>query len=70
MRPILMASAMALAIAAAGCKVSTVPDNGSATSAARQGDWPGFVNNFIEASLKANPGFAEPPAATSICSFT
>ena len=58
MRPILMASAMALAIAAAGCKVSTVPDNGSATSAARQGDWPGFVNNFIEASLKANPGFA------------
>ena len=58
MRPVLIASALALAIAAGGCKVSTVPDNGSSEAAAAQGDWPGFVNNFIEASFKANPGFA------------
>jgi uncharacterized protein (DUF885 family) len=57
MRPILIASAMALALAAAGCKVSTTPDNGTAATA-EQGDWPSFVNNFIEASFKANPGFA------------
>src|SRR5436190_17073173 len=56
MRPILIASAMALALAASGCKVSTAPDNGSA--ATQQADWPSFVNNFIEASFKANPGFA------------
>ena len=23
-----------------------------------QGDWPAFVNTFIEASFRANPGFA------------
>ena len=27
-------------------------------AAAAQGDWPAFVNNFIEASFRANPGFA------------
>jgi uncharacterized protein (DUF885 family) len=58
MRRILIGSAMALALAVGGCKVSTVPGNDTETSAARQGDWPGFVNNFIEASFKANPGFA------------
>jgi len=57
MRPILIASAMALALAAGGCKVSTTPENGTAATA-QQGDWPGFVNGFIEASFKANPGFA------------
>jgi uncharacterized protein (DUF885 family) len=56
MRPIFIASALALALAATGCKVSTAPDNG--TAAAQQGDWPSFVNHFIEASFKANPGFA------------
>jgi uncharacterized protein (DUF885 family) len=60
MRRILMASAMALALTAtvSGCKVSTAPENGTTEAAAAQGDWPGFVNNFIEASFKANPGFA------------
>src|SRR4051812_22413378 len=57
MRPILIASAMALAVATSGCKVSTVPENGTA-AVAEQGAWPGFVNGFIEASFKANPGFA------------
>jgi uncharacterized protein (DUF885 family) len=54
----MIASAMALALVASGCKVSTAPDNGAETTAAKQGDWPSFVNNFIEASFKANPGFA------------
>jgi len=58
MRLILIGSAMALALATSGCKVSTAPDNGTETSAAQQGDWPSFVNNFIEADFKANPGFA------------
>ena len=57
MRPILFASAVALAIATGGCKVSTIPENGTAATA-QQSDWPGFVNGFIEASFKANPGFA------------
>jgi hypothetical protein len=57
MRPILLASAMALALVVGGCKVSTTPENGTAATA-EAGDWPGFVNNFIEASFKANPGFA------------
>ena len=57
MRPVLIASAMALALAAGGCKVSTAPENGTEATA-QQGDWPGFVNSFIEASFKANPGFA------------
>ena len=58
MRPILIASAMALALATSGCKVSTALDNGAEATAAQQSDWPSFVNNFIEASFKANPGFA------------
>ena len=42
-----------------GCRVSNAPDNGGNQAAAcLQGDWPGFVNGFIEASFRANPGFA------------
>src|SRR4029077_4534633 len=45
--------------AVSGCKVATAPANNQPGSAmAEQGDWPGFVNGFIEASFKANPGFA------------
>ena len=40
------------------CKVSTTPDNGDGRDGAGKVDWPGFVNSFIEASFKANPGFA------------
>ena len=57
MRPILIASALALALATAGCKVSNAPENGTAATA-EQGDWPSFVNDFIEASFRANPGNA------------
>jgi len=56
--PFLMTSVVAAALAVAGCKVSEAPQNGTAQSSAQQDDWAGFVNNFIEASFKANPGFA------------
>jgi len=59
MRAFLVASAMAAALVVSGCKASNAPDNkGTGQAAAEQGDWPAFVNNFIEASFKANPGFA------------
>jgi uncharacterized protein (DUF885 family) len=58
MRAVWIASAAAMALAVGGCNVSNAPENGSATSrAATTTDWPSFVNNFIEASFKANPGF-------------
>jgi uncharacterized protein (DUF885 family) len=57
MRAFLIASAAAAALVLGGCKVSTGPGNGSSQEVQAK-DWPGFVNNFIEASFKANPGFA------------
>jgi uncharacterized protein (DUF885 family) len=57
MRPILIASAMALVLAAGGCRFSSTPENGATEASVAQGDWPQFVNSFIEASFKANPGF-------------
>jgi uncharacterized protein (DUF885 family) len=53
-----MISVVAVALAASGCRMADKADNGTAQAAAQQGDWAGFVNNFIEASFKANPGFA------------
>jgi uncharacterized protein (DUF885 family) len=58
MRPCLIASAMALALAVGGCRVANSPDNGNAGATAQSGDWPSFVNNFIEGTFKANPAFA------------
>jgi len=59
MRHLLIASVMTLALAVGGCKVSTAPDDNASTQAASpSGDWPAFVNGFIEATFKANPGFA------------
>ena len=58
-RPYLMASAMIVALALAGCRAADAPDNRTAPQASVEaGDWPGFVNQFIEASFRANPGFA------------
>ena len=60
-RPYLMASAMtaALALALAGCRVSESPDNGAASQVSAEArNWPAFVNQFIEATFRANPGFA------------
>jgi uncharacterized protein (DUF885 family) len=53
-----MVSVVTVALAASGCRMADKADNGTAQAAAQQGDWAGFVNNFIEASFKANPGFA------------
>jgi hypothetical protein len=58
MRPYLIASAMALALAVGGCRVANSPDSGNAGATAQSNDWPSFVNNFIEATFKANPAFA------------
>ena len=58
-RPYLMASAMTAALALAGCRVSESPDNGAASQVSAEArDWPAFVNQFIEATFRANPGFA------------
>lgn len=58
MRRFVFASAMALVLVATGCKVSNAPEGGNAQTSAQASDWPAFVNNFIEATFKANPGFA------------
>lgn len=59
MRALWVATAAA-AVLVGGCRVSDAPDNGAGGQAASvsTGDWPGFVNQFIEASFKASPGFA------------
>src|SRR3954464_8060796 len=57
-RAFLMTSVVAAALVVAGCRVSDSTQNGAAQSGVQQGNWAGFVNNFIEASFKANPGFA------------
>jgi uncharacterized protein (DUF885 family) len=53
MRPFLIASAMALALATGGCRVSNAPEG----EAVKTADWPAFVDNFIKARFKADPGF-------------
>jgi uncharacterized protein (DUF885 family) len=58
MRRYLVASAMAAALIVTGCRVSNTPDNSATHAAAAAGDWPAFVNAFIEGTFKANPGFA------------
>ena len=57
MRSLFIASVCAAALALGACQVSSAPKiKAGATTAS--GDWPNFVNGFIEASFKANPGFA------------
>jgi uncharacterized protein (DUF885 family) len=58
MRALLVGSAIAAALVVSGCRVSNAPEGGNAQTSVTAADWPGFVNNFIEASFKANPGFA------------
>ena len=57
-RAFVMTSLMAIALAMTGCRVSETDQNRAGPAEAQQGNWDGFVNNFIEASFKANPGFA------------
>ncbi len=52
-------SAAAIALVLPGCRMSNAPGNQSNAGVAAQArDWPSFVNNFIETSFRANPGFA------------
>lgn len=55
MRRILTASLAAAALAIAGCQAQPPAETGKTTA---KPDWPGFVNGFIAAGFKANPGFA------------
>ncbi len=58
MRGLLIASVAVIALVSSGCRVSQAPENAAAQSEAQARDWPGFVNEFIEATFRANPGFA------------
>jgi uncharacterized protein (DUF885 family) len=58
MRKFLIASVALAAVAVGGCRVQETSNQAGDPTEAAAGDWPGFVNNFIEASFKANPGFA------------
>jgi uncharacterized protein (DUF885 family) len=49
---------MAAALAVSGCRVSNAPEGGNTQAMAEATDWPAFVNKFIEASFRANPGVA------------
>ena len=58
MRKFLIASVAVAAVAIGGCRVEDSSSQAGTSAQAEAGDWPGFVNGFIEASFKANPGFA------------
>jgi uncharacterized protein (DUF885 family) len=58
MRPYLIASVMAVALAAGGCRMSNAPEGGNAQTTAEADTWPAFLNNFIEARFRFNPSFA------------
>jgi uncharacterized protein (DUF885 family) len=58
MRKFLIASVAVAAVALGGCRVQDNSNQTGTSAEAEAGDWPAFVNNFIEASFKANPGFA------------
>ena len=57
MRLHLTLTVAALAIATAGCQVADTANNQSATVQSAS-DWPGFMQGFLDAGFKANPGFA------------
>ncbi|MGH6659299.1 MAG: DUF885 family protein, partial [Sphingomicrobium sp.] len=59
MRKMMFLSVAVAALAIAGCKVGTTPDNGAVPAAqTANADWPKFVDSYIQASFKADPGFA------------
>jgi hypothetical protein len=60
MRAGLFGTAAMLALALSACRVSDSPEGSAAGSgsAAQAQDWPGFVNQFIEATFRSSPGFA------------
>ncbi|NUS99575.1 MAG: DUF885 domain-containing protein [Sphingomonas sp.] len=58
MRKFLIASVAVATVALGGCRVQETSNQSGASEQAKAGDWPGFVNGFIEATFKSNPGFA------------
>ena len=58
MRKFLIASAAVAAVALGGCRVQESSNQSGTSAETPSGDWPAFVNGFIEAAFKANPGFA------------
>lgn len=54
MKPRYLLLAAAAAISLAGCKVATTPNDAPAAAA----DWAGFMNEYVEQSLRADPPFA------------
>jgi uncharacterized protein (DUF885 family) len=58
MRKFLIASAAVAAMAMGGCQMADNSSESGISAQARTADWPSFVNGFIEASFKSNPGFA------------
>jgi uncharacterized protein (DUF885 family) len=59
MRVLLIGSALACALALGGCRMADSATSGNnAVAPAAAADWPSFVNNFIEATFKADPAFA------------
>ena len=58
MRKFLIASAAVAAVALGGCRVEESFNQSGTSAETPSGDWPAFVNGFIEAAFKANPGFA------------
>ena len=58
MRKFLIASVAVASLAMGGCQMADNSNQSGSSAEAPAGDWPAFVNGFIEASFKSNPGFA------------
>ena len=58
MRKFLIASVALAAVALGGCRVQDASSQSGSSQEVPAGDWPAFVNGFIEATFKARPGFA------------
>jgi uncharacterized protein (DUF885 family) len=58
MRKFLIASVAVAAVAMGGCQVQDNANHSGVAAETPSAGWPAFVNGFIEATFKANPGFA------------
>jgi len=58
MRKLLIGSVAVVALAVGGCQVQDNSNPSGTAAETPSADWPAFVDGFIEASFKANPGFA------------
>lgn len=58
MRKFLIASVAVAAVALGGCRAEDSSNQSGVAAEAPSAEWPAFVDGFIEATFKANPGFA------------